>query len=296
MNTRQLTLVVTIAAIALVFVGIGYAYTAYTANESNNTDVAYITLSETQGTGSTAYTFTEANKKLTLDTYNEQSTTKIYYSLTGKNVGSYQCACLGTVNITAKYTGNLTDDVPTKLNVDVVSSSNFNASTDWVYFITDTPSTGDPTKIYAYKADSTSSTNPTETGIWTDGPNALVLERPAASKDYSSVTLSLYYGYLIKGTELEFDNKEFAKDLPAPQALTNGSVVFKATEITGDTTGRTPTTDTTLTTVTYKANGGNGDDVVKYVVTGTKVLANTDSLFTAPANKHFVGWNTSSTA
>ena len=45
MNTRMVTLVVTIAAIALVAVGIGYAYTATTSNSNNSVSTVYLNMS-----------------------------------------------------------------------------------------------------------------------------------------------------------------------------------------------------------------------------------------------------------
>ena len=58
MDTRKVTLVATIAVIALVAVGIGYAYSASTLNSGNNATVEYVTL--VQG-GDGAYTFTTTN-------------------------------------------------------------------------------------------------------------------------------------------------------------------------------------------------------------------------------------------
>ena len=54
MDTRKVTLFATIAVIALVAVGIGYAYTATTVNSGNNVSTEYITLVQ-GGTG--AYQF-----------------------------------------------------------------------------------------------------------------------------------------------------------------------------------------------------------------------------------------------
>ncbi len=58
MDTRKVTLIATIAAILLLAVGIGYAYTAATMNTQNTVTAEYITLvqdDDTEGTG--AYTF-----------------------------------------------------------------------------------------------------------------------------------------------------------------------------------------------------------------------------------------------
>ena len=46
MDTRKITLIATIAVIALVAVGVGYAYTATTQNTANNASSNYIVLSQ----------------------------------------------------------------------------------------------------------------------------------------------------------------------------------------------------------------------------------------------------------
>ena len=56
MDTRKVTLIATIAAILLLAVGIGYAYTAVTTNENNSASQEFIKLSQS---GAGAYTFTQ---------------------------------------------------------------------------------------------------------------------------------------------------------------------------------------------------------------------------------------------
>ena len=79
MDTRRTTLIATIAVIALLAVGIGYAYTAFTQNGGNSSNVGYITL--TQVGDQTPYTFADGTT-VKLDTYNQTNAQTVYYRLT----------------------------------------------------------------------------------------------------------------------------------------------------------------------------------------------------------------------
>lgn len=69
MDSRKMTLVATILAIALLAVGIGYAYTAITTNSGNTVNAEYITLTQN---GDAAYTFTDDEAKVYWDSDNKR--------------------------------------------------------------------------------------------------------------------------------------------------------------------------------------------------------------------------------
>ncbi|MBR6214532.1 MAG: hypothetical protein IKN41_00620 [Candidatus Methanomethylophilaceae archaeon] len=73
-DTRKLVLIATIAAIALVAVGIGYAYTASTQNTENTANSEYITLVQD---GDGAYSFEHFSKN-----------TKVYWNSMDSRIGS----------------------------------------------------------------------------------------------------------------------------------------------------------------------------------------------------------------
>lgn len=70
----------------------------------------------------------------------------------------------------------------------------------------------------------------------------------------------------------------------------NGIVIVK----TMPATGAEPSVDILRRKITYKANGGTGDDYVAYCDNGATytVLGNDTTAFTAPATKAFSKWNT----
>ena len=252
MDTRRMTLIATIAVIALVFVGIGYAYTAYSANNGNNTDVAYITLTQENTTTSAAYTFAN-DIKIKFDTYNEINSTTTYYKIaepvninTTTSTDSYICANLGQVKLTATYTGGTTDPV-TKTKVQIADSTGFTTTNNWIYFLTDVPNDNKVTKIYSYKVGDND---------WVDGPHALNLAIG------SSVTVNVLYGYHATLADLKIGNDYFLEELEAPSKLQNASIVFKATSIENDAQDDT----SKLVSITYDQNTAQSNVTKTYTV------------------------------
>jgi type II secretory pathway pseudopilin PulG len=83
MDTRKITLIATIAVIALVAVGVGYAYTASTQNSTNSASGEYVTLTQAQTTGAADGSYKFANgAKVYFDTTNTALDTTTY-SLSG---------------------------------------------------------------------------------------------------------------------------------------------------------------------------------------------------------------------
>ncbi|MBR6214529.1 MAG: hypothetical protein IKN41_00635 [Candidatus Methanomethylophilaceae archaeon] len=276
MDTRKTTLIATIAVIALLAVGIGFAYTAYTENSNNTSNVAYLKLTQT---GPTGYTFSNGTTPIQFDTFNEIDTGTVYYglkesvSVTGGLTNAYTCAKLGSITLQSAFTSTGGTTPPATVNIDAVSSEKFNSDGTWVFFITDTAHT----KIYAYK-----NTAQTEPG-WTDGPDALTIAYDG------NVTVDILYGFDSTTTPAkEFDGKKFYTfSLDMAQPLLNGaSLIFSAEDKAGTST----TLDTNALkakTVTLKAGEGTGEDIViKY--NGSYKLPN--CTFTAPANKVFSKW------
>ena len=97
MDTRKVTFIATIAAIVLVAVGIGYAYTASTVNSGNSASPEYITLVQ----GSTgAYQFADGEQNVYWDATDyivgSQPTTD--FTLTGvvdESITGYKLVQLG---------------------------------------------------------------------------------------------------------------------------------------------------------------------------------------------------------
>ena len=282
MESRRISLIATIALILALAIGIGFAYAAYTANNGNNTEVAYVTL--TQVGDETPYTFAD-NVTVKLDTYNKDNAEKIYYRLSGFNIvkgsnpnyGTYKCGLLGTIELHADFTGtNVTP--PETLDISISGSSGFDATSKWKYFITDAPdpSTGMTSKIYAKKD------TPKETSEWTQsGLDSLTM---TYSSGYQNVTLYVFYGYSVTD-EISVDGMLFLNSTETPKKLVDASLMIKATS------------DNSSYLITYKANNGTSEtDFLVSAEAGSTYTLVTDPTkigFTVPANKQFMGWSLS---
>ena len=284
MESRRISLIATIALILVLAIGIGFAYAAYTANNGNNTEVAYVTL--TQVGDETPYTFAD-NVTVKLDTYNKDNAQKIYYRLSGFNIvkgtnpsyGTYKCGLLGTIELHADFTGtNVTP--PQTLDISISGSSGFDATATWKYFITDAPdpSTGMTSKIYAMK-DSAKAVSE-----WTQGMDSLTMTH--GQSGYQNVKLYVYYGYAADAETL-VDGMMFLNSTEAPKKLVNASLMIKATS------------DNDSYLITYKANNGTAEkDFMVSAAANASYTLVTDPKkigFTVPANKQFKGWSLSAT-
>jgi len=286
MDSRRISLIAAIALILALAVGIGFAYAAYTANNGNNTDIAYVTL--TQVGDDTPYTFADG-VTVKLDTYNKDSADNIYYRLSGFNIvkgsdpsyGTYKCGLLGTIELHADFTGtNVTP--PQTLNISISGSSGFDANGTWKYFITDAPdpSTGMTSKIYAKKETSKDISEWTQTGLDT-------LIMTYGLNGYDNVTIYVFYGYL-ESDEILVDGMKFLdSEAYPPTKLEGASLLIKATS------------DSETCIVTYKANNGTADkDFMVAAKSGAQYTLVTDPTkigFTVPADKQFKGWSLSAT-
>lgn len=278
MDTRKTTLIATIVVIALLAVGIGYAYTAYTENSNNTSNVAYLKLTQT---GPTGYTFADGATPIQFSTYNEIDTGTIYYALkesvpiptTTGLTNAYSCAKLGSITLQADFISTAGTASPAQFNIDVASSEKFDSDGTWVFFITNT----DHNKIYAYKNTAQA------TEGWTDGPDALTLTNGA------NVTIDILFGFDSTITpKKEFDGKkfyDFSRDMSQP-LLNNASLIFSAEDVSP--TSETLDADALSTkTVTLKAGDGTGDDIVVKYIGSYKLPKCT---FTAPSEKVFSKW------
>ncbi len=282
MESRKVSLIATIALILALAVGIGFAYAAYTSNNGNNTEVAYVTL--TQVGDPTPYTFAD-NVTVKLDTYNKTDAQTVYYRLSGFNIvkgtnpsyGTYKCGLLGTIELHADFTGtNVTP--PQKLDISISGSSGFDATATWKYFITDAPdpSTGMTSKIYAMK-DSAKAVSE-----WTQGMDSLTMTH--GQSGYQNVKLYVYYGYAADA-ETPIDGMMFLNSTETPKKLVNASLMIKATS------------DNDSYLITYKANNGTAEkDFMVSAATNASYTLVTDPTkigFTVPDNKQFKGWSLS---
>lgn len=245
MDTRKITLIATVAAIALIAIGVGYAYTAYTANNGNETQTAYVTLTQVGET--TPYKFAD-DVKFDLDTYNDTDKDTIYYKLHGStdlkstDIGNYTCVLLGSITLHAELTN---DDTFPELTVTVADSTGFDATTNWVYLLTGAPDSEGNVTVYAYK--NTVMGTPGWTAV--DGND---ITMTATNSEYGDVSLYVYYGYASSNVIIK-DNMKFLNVAEEPKTLHLASITFKAQSAAA------------THTLTYNANYPNADPETKVI-------------------------------
>jgi len=278
-DTRKMTLIATVIVIALLAVGIGYAYTAYTSNSGNNADPAYVVI--TQGDNPSDYTFAE-EKTVKMDTYNRVETVEnepaivTYYKLTGSDtvnagteLGTMTCIKLGDIKLKAVLEG---DNDPATMKVIIAGSTNFDASSNWIYFIGKETANNSVT-TYAYKN--------TGKAVSTWCATAADLDLTTGA-DYT--TLGVYYGYKTSN-EVEIDGIKFMKVPEAPKELSTASITFKGS-------------DTSLVRFTYCAENVKSP-IQSFTAAVTKEDSNKYALVDDPATLgivkptgyHFKGWS-----
>lgn len=274
MDTRKTTLIATVAVILLLAVGIGYAYTAFTQNGGNETDTAYVTL--TQVGGETPYTFAK-NVTFELDTYNDTNAQTVYYKLHGStdiksaNPGNYTCVLLGSITLHAELTG--ATDYP-DLTVSISNSAGFDATNNWVYLITSAPNAQGQVTVYDYKKTSSA------TAAWTP-VSPLKLTKDGTS--YKDVNLFVYYGYLSSAV-VEKEGVNYFKENEAPTKLHEAKLTFKAAS------------DSATHDLTYMANYTGAEPasgVIEDIESPVYILPTdlTGLAITAPQDKVLKGWS-----
>ena len=271
MNTRWVTLTATIIAIALVAIGIGYAYTAYSENNGNNTEISYVTITQT---GTTGYTFAE-DVKVYLETYNKTDTETVYFRLSDSQdltdgSKSYTLKSLGTITLHAEISGS---DSHPDLNISIARSTNFDASTNWLYIIGSAPVNG-TIEVYAIKDTSKA------TSSWTS-KNALIMHYEDQT-GYDNKVLYVYYGYLSNNATV-IGGKSYMSIAEMPKDLIDASIVFMASNDTQD-------------KIVYHSTN-ESSPIQEYTVSNTQNESRTYTLtdptnlgFTSPPNKVFKGW------
>ncbi len=280
MDSRKMTLIATVAVIAMIAVGIGFAYTAFTQNSGNTTDNAYVKVTQADVQNvSSAYKFAD-NKIVEFDTFNMDAThtyfqikNKVDITFAGK---TYYCSHLGSVKLVPTYEGPSTG-APAALYFEVKTSDGFKGNDNWTYFIVD----GSTDAVYAYK-----DTN-AATKTWTTGPVQWKVTKDAQNPTYAPTTVKVLYGYCADSADVTIGDDKYLRSTDGPEKLESANIVFVASSTDNTQDIKTPHI------VTYNEN------------TGTKVVnkmdISTDSAYTPlalageflpPANKPvFKGWS-----
>ncbi|MBE6524796.1 MAG: hypothetical protein E7Z65_08035 [Thermoplasmata archaeon] len=209
MDTRKITLIATIAVIALVAVGVGYAYTAITNNEGNTTTVEYVTLTQ-NGTG--AYQFVNAeDNEIYFDTVGKS--TGIEYSLTDESdynhivPGARVIKMGNSFDILTAKVGGTNEDLTCQF-----TTTGFTVNDGWKIYMIVAGNEDDNYHTF------TMSTN----NVWDNDSKFTINWNSGASK-YDNITVSVYLGYTAAS--------ETATVSTAPvNPLTSAKIEFKVTE------------------------------------------------------------------
>lgn len=194
MDTRKITLIATIAVIALVAVGIGYAYTASTQNSGNNASSEYVTLTQS---GDGAYQFAD-EARVYYDSIDSSATTitfKLADSVDIATIPGKSVVKIGkTITVDTTGVNDAEDNGSyTPLN-GVFVTNNFTVDNDFVFFIVTKVGTADPV-VHTLTAADTWDTNVFTITHHNANPEA----EPPITAGYDSMTVDVYYGYTGTG-------------------------------------------------------------------------------------------------
>ena len=256
MDTRKVTLIATIAAILLLAVGIGYAYTASTLNSGNEANSEYVTLVQGDATDSKgAYNFA-SGVKVTWDTVDERNgsetgdsfaKTTFSFNTTDQTVVTdvitgYTLVQVGkafdvltlysganpaaALSLSIEQTGFTNDEVVTAgtadvfffLKVDVTGNAGTTGHEKEFFFKLD--KVGDN---YVFKSCS-------DSGVITSSASKFVVDKgttTTSKTDYKTATISVYYGYATESGIVKTHAKDAQPAGPDAVILDDATLTFK---------------------------------------------------------------------
>ena len=191
-----MTLIATIAAIVLVAVGVGYAYTASTQNSGNNADSEYITL--VQG-GEGAYRFSD-NIKVEWDTVDKKVGENIVteFTIPGLSPGA---VADHMNNVYIKQLGNPISILTEGIGIDPYESLEclVQPASDWIFF-----NGGDHPTTFFLKVENNDTTTwfkvvdqnhaKKYSGSGWVGGSTFSIDYDDSENKYYDTTVSVYYG------------------------------------------------------------------------------------------------------
>ncbi len=222
MDTRKVTLVAVIAAIALVAAGIGYAYTASTSNSENNTGMEYVVLKPSANGTTASYNgaLTEQNNKVTWNTVNQAGSVTFTLANGSSDVKVAGYQKVGSIYLLPDY-AEAKDDTKFQLKVSATGTSN-----DYNYKL-----------VFGYGANaaaaaSNSALNATEDSGHDDAAvkdfsGSEVTYTASTAMIKSNATVMIVDIYVKPNSESSaFTNVAIASIGNIPDAITNGTFTF----------------------------------------------------------------------
>ena len=271
MDTRKVTLIATIAAIALLAVGIGYAYTASTINSQNTANNEYITL--TQGdTGAYTFTNTTTVKWNSVDWKEGASDFRTKFTLAAntETLGDYTVVQVGNpIQLNASYTGGtIPDSVVCQIGTDFTMDA-----AGMQYFLKITGATASD-QLYRLASDGTF------IKIDGSGGNVFTIDKKDTTT-FKPATVKVYVGYATTPGYVETTRSTASAPVvaPAQKVLDSKELSFTIHAAGANSPGSTPVSSITM-------------DATKAVTIGTPVTLTP----TVTGTVQTVTWSSSNTA
>ena len=222
MDTRKVTLIATVAAILLLAVGIGYAYTAITENSGNNATSEYLVVTPSDG-ADPAYS-DSFDKEIAYDTVKISG--KVKYSITTSEqvtLDGNKVAEIGTIYIIVDQTKTKA----TTYDFNFMATSGTIDTTHFVYKVSTKTGSGanaGAAQTAAAAASATINSYVAATGMTISGATV------TASTPYTCYILTLYAGLSTDGSTIVDEVQVADASLPLPvELLNNVTFTFKAT-------------------------------------------------------------------
>lgn len=244
MDTRKVTLIATIAAIALVAVGIGYAYTAATQNTGNTATSEYLTIIQGDIENKGAYTFANNAKVYwnSTDQFVGGPQTTFTLSGTSGTISGYSTVKIGDSFKLLVAPGNSTyyPTLPCTVEGTNLLLPSIGATADKeavLFLVVETKNSAETpvaqTTVFKLTANNTFNKEGETPGTW-DGGNEFTVYKNNAGTAYQDITVSMYYGY--SGTEASGIVVTHAKggqpEGPSDAPLNNSGLTFTVTKTT----------------------------------------------------------------
>ena len=238
MDTRKVTLIATIAAILLLAVGIGYAYTASTLNSGNNATSEYITLIQDNIDSKGAYTFTEDNEKVYWNSEDRKvgDDVKTKYTLTATTstsvITDYTVVQLGNsfkLKAAPQAGGTAKDTLTCAISAVMAKPTITGASQQAKIFLVVTTNNSASPAVEQKTIFELTAAN-TFTVMGGSGSSFTIYKTNGSTTTYNDVTVAVYYGYLTEGGIEVTHIPGTPPAGPSQAPLNNASLTFTVTE------------------------------------------------------------------
>lgn len=245
MDTRKVTFIATIAAIVLVAVGIGYAYTAMTTNSGNSVAPEYVTIVQGEAGAYTFAPLVDGNPQHVYwnsNDYSDDGQPKTDFTLSGvvdnASVPGYDMVQLGNdFTLVSSQVGNTT---PKALSIEI-NANGFKKPTVTGAVIIMKATCNSVPQYFILEADNVFSALTLPSGDVTSTDHSIDVTIDGSG--YYPVTVQMFYGYLTSSGKVTVNHYAGVPPVgPSEQPITTGQLTFIANLSGGNNPGVTALT------------------------------------------------------